>query len=82
MEALRAAVATVAQYDEWDLALPHIMFGLNTHVSTTKVSPFEFAHGFQVQVPLTFGQPSAQAPPGEVLDMGTAAISKRMKMRH
>ena len=83
MEALRAAVATVAQYDEWGLALPHIMFGLNTHVSTaTKVSPFEFAHGFQAQVPLTFGQPSAQAPPGEVLDMGTAAISKRMKMRH
>ena len=41
MEALRAAVATVAQYDEWDLALPHITFGLNTHVSTaTKVSPF------------------------------------------
>ena len=49
MEALRAAVATVAQYDEWDLALPHITFGLNTHVSTaTKVSPFEFAHGFRL----------------------------------
>jgi len=45
MEKLRAVVATVAQYDEWDLALPHITFGLNTHVSTaTKVSPFEFAH--------------------------------------
>jgi len=83
MEALRAAVATVAQYDGWDLALPHITFGLNTHVSTaTKVSPFEFAHGFPARVPLTFGQPSAQAPPGEVLDMGAAAISKRMKMRH
>jgi len=27
METLRAAVATVAQYDEWDLALPHITFG-------------------------------------------------------
>jgi len=26
MEALRAAVTTVAQYDEWDLALPHITF--------------------------------------------------------
>jgi len=78
-EALRAAVATVAQYDEWDLALPHITFGHNTHVSTdTKVSPFEFAHGFPARVPLTFGQPSAQAPPGEVLDMG----SNRMKMRH
>ena len=47
MEALRAAVATVVQCDEWDLALPHITFGLNTHISTTtKLSPFEFAHGF------------------------------------
>ena len=83
MEALRAAVATVAQYDEWDLALPHITFGLDTHVSTaTKVSTFEFAHGFPARVPLTFGQPSAQAPPGEVLDLGAAAISNRMKMRH
>jgi len=83
MEALRAAVATVAQYDEWDLALPHITFGLDTHVSTaTKVSPFEFAHGFSARVSLIFGQQSAQAPLGEVLDMGTAAISNRMKMSH
>jgi len=83
MEALRAAVATVAQYDEWDLTLPHITFGLNTHFSTaTKVSPFEFAHGFPARVPLTFGKPSAQAPPGEVLDLGAAAISNRMQMRH
>jgi len=58
MEALRAAVATVAQYDEWDLALPHITFGLKTHISTTtKLSSFEFAHGFPARVPLTFGQP-------------------------
>ena len=79
-EALRAAVATVAQYDEWDLALPHITFGLDTYISTTaKVSPFEFAHSFPAWVPLIFGQPSAQAPPGEVLDMGAAAISNRMK---
>jgi len=83
MEALRAAVTTVAQYDEWDLALPHITFGLNTHVSTvTTVSPFEFTHGFPGWIPLTFGQPSAQAPPDEVLDMGEAAISNQMKMRH
>ena len=47
MEALRAAVATVAQYDEWDLALQYITFGLNTHISTTtKLSPLEFAHWF------------------------------------
>jgi len=39
------------------LALPHITFGLNTHISTTtKLSPFEFAHGFPARVPLTFGQ--------------------------
>ena len=45
MEVLRAAVATVAQYDIWDLALPHITFGLITHISTTtKLLPFEFAH--------------------------------------
>jgi len=47
LEALRAAGGTVVQYDEWDEALPHVTFGLNTHMSTvTKVSPFEFAHGF------------------------------------
>jgi len=64
MEALRDVVATVAQYDEWDLALPHITFGLNTHVSTTtKLSSFESAHGFPARVPLTFGQPSPQVPP-------------------
>ena len=34
------------------------------------------------RVPLTFGQSSAQAPPGEVLDIGAVAISNRMKMRH
>ena len=56
LEALRAAVATVVQYDEWDLALPHITFGLNNHVSAaTQVSPFEFAHGFPARVPLTLG---------------------------
>jgi len=31
---------------------------------------------------LTFGQTSAQAPPGEVLDMGAAVISNWMKMLH
>jgi len=56
LEALRAAVATVVQYDEWDEALPHVTLGLNTHVNTvTKVSPFEVAHRFQARVPLTMG---------------------------
>jgi len=83
MEALRAAVATVAQYDEWDLVLPHITFGLNTNISTTtKLSPFEFAHGFLARVPLTFGQPSPQVPPGETLHIGAAVIANHMKMRH
>jgi len=27
LEALRAVVATVSQYDEWDDALPHVTFG-------------------------------------------------------
>jgi len=76
MEALRAAVATVVQYDEWDLALPHITFGLNTHVSSaTKVSPFDFANGFPARVPLTYGQPTAHAPPGEEFHVGAAAIA-------
>jgi len=54
LEALQVAVATVVQYDEWDEALLHVTFGLNTHViTTTNVSPFECAHGFQARVPLT-----------------------------
>jgi len=56
LEVLWAAVATVVQYDEWDLALPHNTFGLNSHISAaTGVSPFEFAHGFSPWVPLTMG---------------------------
>ena len=56
LEALRAAIATVVQYDEWDLALPHITSGLNNHVSAaTQVSPFDFAHGFPARVPFTLG---------------------------
>ena len=77
LEALRAAVATVVQYDEWDEALPH---GLNTHVSTaTKVSPFEFAHGFPAQVPLTMGLAERQE-----FDDDTKAVSliERMENRH
>jgi len=32
LEALRAAVTTGVQYDEWDRGLPHITFGLNNHI--------------------------------------------------
>jgi len=60
LEGVRAAVATVVQYDEWDLTLPHITFGLNSHISAaTGVSPFEFAHGFSPRVPLTMGLDTA-----------------------
>jgi len=66
LEALRTAVTTV----EWDRALPHIKFGLNNHVSTaTRISPFEFAHGFTARTPLTLGVPDARPLP---VDMKTA----------
>ena len=56
LEAVRAAVTTVVQYDEWDRALPQITSGLNNHISTaTRMSPFEFAHGFTARTPLTLG---------------------------
>jgi len=52
LEGLRAAVATVVQYDEWDLALPHITFGLNSHISAaTGVSPLSFPSGFCLGCP-------------------------------
>ena len=58
LEALQAAVATVAQHNEWDDALPHVTFGLNAHMSAaTKDRPFEFAHGLRARVPLTMGLP-------------------------
>ena len=51
-------MTTVVQYDEWDRALPHITFSLNNHVTrstATRISPFEFAHGFTARTPLTLG---------------------------
>jgi len=80
LEALRAAVATVVQYDEWDEALPHVAFGLNTHVSTaTNVSPFEFAHGFPARVPLTMdlsdSSPSAH-------DKSAVTLAQQITNRH
>ena len=53
LEALKAAVTAVVQYHKWDRALPHITFSLNNHISTaTRMSPFEFAHGFTARTPL------------------------------
>ena len=58
-EALRAAVTTVGSYDEWDKALPHICFGLNTQVSSvTGISPFELLHGFAARTPISLGSSS------------------------
>ena len=60
--------------------MPHVTFGLNTHMSTaTKVSPFEFAHGFPARVPLTMGLAERQE-----FDDDTQAVSliERMENRH
>jgi hypothetical protein len=60
LEALRAAVYTVKDFDAWDEALPHICFGLNTHMSlATHTSAFEMAHGFPARVPLTLELPAS-----------------------
>ena len=70
----------MVQYDEWDEALPHVTFSLNTHVNTTtKVSPFEFAHGFLARVPLTMGLAERQD-----FDDDAQAVSliERMENRH
>ena len=76
LEVLRAAVATVVQFDEWDEVLPHVTFGLNTHLSTvTKVSPFEFAHWFLARVPLTMGLTERQ-------DFDAVSLIERMEKRH
>ena len=79
LKALRAAVSTVGQYDEWDEALPHICFGLNTHPSsTTQTSPFELAHGFAARVPMTWGIPSGPWPSERVAahDMALAVQNR------
>ena len=56
LEVLREEVTTVARYDEWDTALSHICFDLNTHKSqATGTSPFELVHGFRARVPLEVG---------------------------
>jgi len=81
LEGLRVAVATVVQYDEWGLALPHTTFGLNSHISAaTGVSPFEFAHGSWVspRVPLTMGLDDAvsEEQPQEAIDLAQQVASR------
>jgi len=83
LEALRAAVATVVQYDEWDEALPHVTFGLNTHVSSaTKVTPFEFAHGFKARVPLTLGLTVDTTTTDVPRDKKAVSLAQQIANRH
>jgi len=70
LEALREAVTTVVQYDEWNRALPQITFRLNNHISTaTRMSLFEFAHGFTARTPLPLGVTDNRTVP---VDMKTS----------
>ena len=81
LEALRAAVATVAHYDQWDTALPHICFGLNAHVSSvTKTSAFELAYGFAPRVPLNLGLPAAVTAPS--YHVPAADLALQIQNRH
>jgi len=69
------------QYDEWDLAFPHVIFGLNSHISTaTGVSPFEFAHGFSPRVPLTMGLDDAvsEEQPQEAIDLAQQVANQHL----
>ena len=54
LEALRAAVSSVTDFNQWDQEMPHLCFGLNTHPSSvTNTLPFELVHGFPARMPLT-----------------------------
>jgi hypothetical protein len=58
LEALRAAVTTVARYDEWDTALPytvHLLWVEYTHVAGDGHFSLELVHGFRARVPLEVG---------------------------
>jgi len=73
LDALRAVVATVVHNDEWDETLLHVTFGGNTYVSSaTKVSRFEFVHGFKTQVPLTLRLAADTATTGLIGDKNLA----------
>ena len=79
LEALRAAVASVVNYDDWDAALPEICFSLNTQVSSaTGASPFELAHGFPARVPLNVG---FTVPPAG-LDNDAVDLAMQVANRH
>ena len=80
LEALRAAVSSVTDFDQWDQALPHLCFGLNTHPSSaTNTSPFELAHGFPARVPLTLDLAAHAGLTGE---RGAADYAPAVHNRH
>ena len=80
LEALRAAVSSVTDFDQWDQALPHLCFGLNTHPSSaTHISPFELAHGFPARVPLTLDLAAHAQLTG---DRGAADYALAVHNRH
>jgi len=80
LEALRAAVSSVTDFDQWDQALPHLCFGLNTHPSSvTNTSPFELAHGFPARVPLTLDLAAHAQLTG---DRGAADYALAVHNRH
>ena len=68
LEALRVAASTCA--DAWDEVLPHLCFGLNSHVSSaTGMSPFELANGFPARVPMALGIDHFHLALPEVVDV-------------
>jgi len=81
LEGPQMVVATVVQYDDWDLTLPHNTFGLNSHISAgTGVSPFEFAHGFSPRVPLTMGLDDAvsEEQPQEAINLAQQVANQHL----
>ena len=80
LEALRGAVASVTDFDQWDQALPHLCFGLNTHPSAaTGTSPFELAYGFPARVPMSLDLAAHAQLTG---DRGAADYALAVHNRH
>jgi hypothetical protein len=73
-------LSSVTDFDQWDQALPHLCFGLNTHPSSvTNASPFELAHGFPGRVPLTLDLDAHAQLTG---DRGAADYALAVHNRH
>ena len=82
LEALRTSVETVTAFEDWDLALPEICFGLNNSVtSATGMSPFELAHGFAARTPLNIDIASTERPSTEDREAGDYALRVRNRLK-